>query len=151
MDTLIRKPKTWRAMLGNLRIVPFETVIAFYSAYSGVAGILEFGVANSIFSDSLGSGLVLIFNLIYIIAGMAMISGVALGRKDIESAGLILVITSILVRIIAIAVSMGISPAIINFHVLSVAMIVAAVTRLNFIFKFKLTLESLKHDTTEIV
>lgn len=111
-------------------IVPFETMFAIYSAYSGITGIFRFGIVSNTFQDVVGSTIADIFNILYFIAGLAMFFGIGLQKKHFESFGIIIVATSALIRTIALAFFAGLSPAIINSYFFSVIFTLACYIRL---------------------
>jgi hypothetical protein len=111
-------------------IVPFETMFAFYSLYAGLAGVLHFGITNDVFKEVIGTSLALIFNIGYIVAGLSVYFGIGTRKANIEAFGLITLITSVLIRAIAMGYIIGMNPFIINSYVFSATFISACIVRL---------------------
>ena len=92
-------------MIGFLKrqaVVPFEAAFGFYSVYAGVTSALGFGAANSFIKHELGSPLSLAFSVAYILAGSCLYFGIGLNKRNIEALGLVLIMTSLAVRAIAL-------------------------------------------------
>lgn len=91
----------WR----RLSVVALETMIAMFVVYSAAAGLLHIpGIQADVLADVLGGYLVTAFQVVYLVAGLAMLYGIAGGRRRarFEEFGIILVITSIIVRQVAL-------------------------------------------------
>lgn len=119
----------------NQKLVPFETMFGFYCAYSGLAGLLNFGIVSNAFNSATGYKTSTIFNIVYLLAGIGMYIGVGLKRINIEAFGLITVITSIIIRTITASWVFGINPVIINSYIFNTAIIFACIIRLITIYK----------------
>ena len=115
--------------------VPFETTLAFFFMYAAVASMVGFGVVASPLSRTLGLVIAMIFNIAYLIAGLGMFVGIGTRRGDLEAFGLILIITSLAVRMVATGWLVGINPQIINGYVSSGVFIFACVMRMRLILK----------------
>jgi hypothetical protein len=116
-------------------VVPFETMFAFYCMYSGIAGLLNFGVTNDIFKTVLGSIIANIFNVGYILAGAGMYFGIGVKRGDIEGFGLIAIATSVLIRMVAVGWVGGFSPTVVNLYAFSIAFLAACAVRFSYIVR----------------
>jgi hypothetical protein len=111
-------------------VVPFETCFAFYSIYAGVAGILDFGVTNVAFRNFLGLKFSLLFNLAYALAGTALFVGIGTNRRNLETFGIILILTSLAVRILISTHYLGFNSAVLGSYVFAAAFSFSCVVRL---------------------
>lgn len=118
------------------RAAPFETMIGFACIYGGIASLLDFGIINSIFRYVLGFKITILFNSLYIIAGIGMFFGIGLNKHNMEAFGLITVATSITIRTIATGYIVGFNPLIINTYVLNAAIVLACTVRLITVIKY---------------
>lgn len=119
-----------KIFLRMVNAAPFETMFATYSFYAGTAGLFNFGLTPSIFEQVVGPIVALIFNVAYAIAGLSMFFGLWLARKEIESFGLIVVMTSALIRQIAVGYVAGFSSVIFSGYVFAAIFIAACSIRL---------------------
>ena len=127
-------------------IFPFEVAIALWCAYSGVTGLLGIGLAADALYLALGS-VATVFNAGYVLAGISMYFGVALTRRNIEAFGLILVISSLLTRTIALMWVAGMSSMLLNQYVLNGLIFLASLARLISLWRHYYVIEiSAKHD-----
>lgn len=110
-------------------IFPFEVAMALWCAYSGITGALHVGPAADAFHRALGPWATL-FNIWFVIAGLSMYLGVALTRRNIEAFGLILVISSLVIRITALIWAVGTDSSLVNQYVLNGLITLAALARL---------------------
>lgn len=109
---------------------PFEAMLGFICIYSGLAGIFNFGIVNNAFNELLNHDLLLVLNSIYLISGLAMFFGLGFNKANIEALGIILLATTLIVRIIISIWLLGISPIVINGYVFNFAFIFACIVRL---------------------
>lgn len=86
-------------MLRRLTIVPFEVVIAALLIAAGITGMLHFGVVDPI-DMLLPNWEAFILNLISVLAGIFIISGISVNNRYIEQAGLLFLIGAITSRFI---------------------------------------------------
>lgn len=120
-------------------IVPFETMFATFSIYSGVASIVHFGIISNPIADLLiaflGPVLSFIFNVGYILSGVGLLFGVGLGRRDFEAFGLIFLTTSIFVRTMIAGLLVGPTAPIANAFFSMIVFTAACMIRLHSILK----------------
>lgn len=124
-----------RAFFKRQSIVPFEVTFAVFSIYSGLAGLLNFGVVNAAFQQALGYRLSFVFNLAYFIAGLALYIGTGANLTHIEAFGLIFLITSLVVRSIVVFNELGLSAPVLGTHIFATVFVVACVVRFHSIRK----------------
>ena len=110
-------------------LFPFEVVVALWCAYSGAIGVLGIGPAADVFYRALGS-ISVPFNVGYAVAGISMYLGVSFTRRNVEAFGLILVISSLAIRTIALMWAVGSDSTLINQYVLNGLFFLAATARL---------------------
>lgn len=123
-------------------ILPFETCFAFFCVYSGIAGIVSFGPVNDAFRQVLGHKKSIIFNVGFLVAGLALYFGLGLAKRNIEAFGLITIIMSLLVRVIAVFSIAGISSSLFNNYVYAFAFIFACIIRARSLFTRKTLVET---------
>lgn len=119
-----------KEFLKQQSIVPFETTLAFFFIYAAIASLAGFGVTATPLSKVLGYWITMVFNVVYLFAGLGMYFGIGLRWGNIEAFGLILLITSIVVRLIAATWILGINPMVINGYILNAAFIFSCLIRL---------------------
>jgi hypothetical protein len=124
-----------KKFLVNQSINPFEAMFGFYCIYSGITGLLDFGVANDIFRIAIGPTLALMFSIFYILAGLGVFVGIGIKKGNLEASGLIALITSVVIRLISIAWVAGFIPIVVNTYAFSIVFIVACIVRLGYIFR----------------
>jgi hypothetical protein len=122
-------------------LAPFETMLGFFFVYAAIASIAHFGVIVSPLTKLLGPTVATIFNLVYLLAGLAMYLGIGFRRGNIEAAGLILLMASLAIRTIATGWLLGTSPMVINGYVLNAAFFFSCAIRLRTIHKAQQLLE----------
>src|SRR5687768_3914871 len=106
-------------------IVPFDTTFAFFCIYSGMISVFRIGIVPNIFRDTLGERISSMFDIGYALAGLLMFIGIGLGRRDVQAAGLITVITSITIRCVLIGWLIGFNSLVFNTYVFNIAFIIA--------------------------
>jgi hypothetical protein len=136
------KNKVWLFFFTQA-IVPFDTVIAFYCAYGGVSALFKLGTASDRFETVLGQSLALVFNVWYALAGLLMFFAIGLRRRDLQKFALISIITSLLIRIVAISWLSGWDSQIFNLYIINSAFIVACLTRIYMLSKYDFVLKLL--------
>jgi hypothetical protein len=85
-------------ILKRLSVLPFETLMAGLAIISGIVGFFALGTTTDALNALLPEWLVHAFYVLYFIAGMGMLVGLALGRASIEGAGLVLLGVGVVVR-----------------------------------------------------
>lgn len=91
-------------------VAPFEVAIAALSVWSGVMSFFNYTSVTRIVSSSLPDVFTIAFNLVYLVAGMFILTGVGWAYRNLESSGMILLATVLGVRVIALVVSVGYAP-----------------------------------------
>ncbi len=108
---------------------PFKLALCLFAVYSGISGLFDFGTSNEIFSAAIKFSSV--FNILFILAGVTAMIGVLKTKLNIEAAGLVLIITSLLLRVMATVAISGWDPGAHNLLALSVLFISASLSRIN--------------------
>lgn len=116
----------------RILLVPFEMGLCLFSIYSGISGLLNFGSSNLLFVEAIHGANV--FNMIFILAGASTILGVAFLRANIEALGLCCIISSLLIRLMAILASAGWNQTSHNLIAVSAIFVLACVIRLGMIY-----------------
>lgn len=83
-------------------VIPFQCMFAIWSIYSGITGLLHFGVVSTSLTAIFSPLATTIFNAVYILAGLAMLLGPGLAKRNLEAMGLMLVSTVIGIRALAV-------------------------------------------------
>lgn len=89
-------------------------MFATLSIYSGLTRIINFGVTSNVVIQTVGPTIAMLFAVAYLIAGVSMLFGIGLAKRNLEAFGLIVVASSVLIGIIATIYIVGVNPAIIN-------------------------------------
>jgi hypothetical protein len=126
-------------------------VFSFYCIYGGVAGIFRLGVANDQFITVLGQTLSHVFNIAYFLSGISLYFGTGLRKKEIEVFGLCTIITSLLVRVLAISWLSGLDDRIVGLYIVNMAFIVACLVRLYTLFNYEFAVSIIDKTKNEIV
>lgn len=135
VESIIEYPAPRRVFFRRLTVLPFEGAIALASVWGGVASLFGLTTAGQAFGTALPPNMTIAFNLLYILSGLAILFGLGWGYRNLEACGLILLLTSLTVRSIALAVTFGITPSIATALVQAVIFIAATAFRLRSIFK----------------
>lgn len=120
----------------------FETMFGFFCVWASLTAFLNFGITANAFTQVIGPVAATLFNIVYLLAGIAIYFGIGFGKGNIEGAGLILLAASLLVRVLASAWLLGWNPITINGHVLNAAIVVGCGVRLYLLFKVQQVLEA---------
>lgn len=124
-----------RIFFHRLTVLPFEAAIALASVWGGLASLFGLTTTGQAFGTALPPNMATAFNLLYIISGLAILHGLGWGYRNLEACGLILLLTSLTVRSIALAVTFGPVPSIATMLVQAVIFAVATIMRLRTVFK----------------
>lgn len=134
-ESVIEYPAQKQVFFRRITVLPFESAIALASVWGGVASLFGLTTAGQAFGTALPPNMATAFNLLYIISGLSILFGLGWGYRNLEACGLVLLLTSLTVRSIALAVTFGAAPSIATMLVQSVMFIAATVFRLQSIFK----------------
>lgn len=134
---------TAHTMWMNLNVHSFQAVIAIFVALTGIFGLFDIGLNNRQFAEAMGSTISNVFNVGYVLAGLGILVGLALNRRDVELFGLVCVITSLFVRSSALLWYTGINPITITGYSLNLLLVGAAVTRAYLIYKYKFVVQKI--------
>lgn len=124
-----------RIFFHRLTVLPFEAAIALASVWGGLASLFGLTISGQAFGTALPPNMATAFNLLYIISGLAILFGLGWGYRNLEACGLILLLTSLTVRSIALAVTFGLAPSIATMLVQAAIFAVATIIRLRTVFK----------------
>jgi hypothetical protein len=94
----------------RLKVVPFDTALALVAVWSGISAIFSASVQARLFNDTMPEAIAMAFNLVYIIGGLAVVSGTGWAYRNVQLSGWILIFTSLLVRIFALWSYGGFNP-----------------------------------------
>ena|ERR1051326_6825380 len=133
MKTIKNTTRRFRPVLDffqRQRLFPFESVFGFFCIYSGLAGLLQFGVSSEAVTNVLGPVLATVFNILFLLAGAGIYFGTGWNKPHLEASGLNIVVAALLIRSITLGWLVGINATVINAYVLNIAFIVACVVRL---------------------
>ena len=142
MRTIREIPLGTREFILRVIVVPFEIAIALTAVWAGAAGLFNLSITASAFNSTLPQWLVTLFNILYVIAGLGILTGVGWSYRNAEASGLILLITSLFIRVVALYFTRGFDSVTTNVIIQAVLFGGAAVIRLGVILA--------KHETVLI-
>lgn len=134
-ESVIDYPAQGKVFLRRLAVLPFEAAIAIASIWGGMSSLFGLTTGGQAFGASLPPGMVTLFNLLYILSGLAIMLGLGWGYRNLEACGLILLITSLLVRSLTVTVTFGATPLVIATVAQAVIFGTATILRLIAVFK----------------
>jgi len=118
-------------MFRRIFLVPFEVGLCLFAIYSGISGFLDFGASNLLFVAAVHGAQ--IFNAIFILSGLATIYGVAVMMANVEAFGICGIMSSLIIRTMAIIATAGWTQTSHNLIAISVIFILACTVRLGMI------------------
>lgn len=122
------------SFLRRLAVLPFEVLIAGLVIVSGSLALLHIGgLGQDALSVQLPDWLNVASNLTYLLAGLAMFSGIGLARGDIEAAGLVGISAGVIIRAVALVWFVGWSGLIIVTVSFNMMVVIACGVRLSHI------------------
>ncbi len=116
------------SVITRLSWTPFEIGLALFSIYSGVSGLFNFGASNILFQAAIKGAS--IYNIIFILAGASVIYGLAMVKANVEAFGLCCIISSLIVRMLAIIATTGWNEVSHNLLAISLIFVLCSVARL---------------------
>lgn len=141
LKALGRFPGGWKLFVHRCTIVPFEVALGAVAVWTGFTSFFEWTVTARAFGSSLPGYMTDAFNLVYLVAGAFIMVGVGWGYRNVESSGVILLATTLLVRVMALMFSVGVTPETTS----------AIVQGLTFGFACAIRLRDLLKNTTYVV
>ena len=126
--TIIKMDKEAHLISEGIKDRPFKMALCFFAIYTGVSGLMNYGTSSEIFDAAVKYSE--IFNLAFIIAGMLTAIGIIMQKINVEAAGLCLISTSLVLRVIATIAIAGWTPSAHNLLALSVLFTAASVVRI---------------------
>jgi hypothetical protein len=114
----------------RLEIVPFETALAVAAVWSGGSALLGWTVQGQALEAILPHWLAGIFSITYLLAGAGLLTGIGLAYRNIETAALVLLLSSLAIRVVAGYTVGGFSPAFVQGTVQAVVFIPACAFRI---------------------
>ena len=100
---------------------PFATALAILLLSSGLITIFGLGLTHDALEDLVSDTFVNVLSMAYSLAGLMLLLGMALRRADVEAAGCVLGLTGVIIRLIAIVVVYGFTPAVLSTVLLYIA------------------------------
>lgn len=134
MRTIREIPEGTKDFILRMVVVPFEIALALTAMWSGTAGLFNLSITATAFNATLPHWLVTLFNLMYIVAGLGVLSGVGWSYRNAEASGLILMFTSLIVRAGALYVTQGLNSISTNVIIQAVFFGGACVVRVAVLF-----------------
>lgn len=83
--------------MSKIRAAPFEAAVAAVIVVQAVIAFGSWGIVDPV-SQLLPGWLTVAFNVLYLIAGVAILAGLILSRGDVEGAGLVLLSSIVMAR-----------------------------------------------------
>ncbi len=128
MRTIVIPDHKEDVLADTLRDRPFKMAMALFAMYSGISGLIGFGASNEIFDAAVKYSYV--FNILFFMAGLGVLVGVITKKMNVEAAGLLLVSTSLMMRLMATLALAGWDQSAHNLLILSVLFSGASIVRL---------------------
>lgn len=94
----------------RLAILPFEAAFGFWSIWVGVGAFFDETIASRLFNDALPVFTASVSNLAYVVSGLAILAGIGWTYRNIEAAGLIVLLTVLIIRSAVTLIGSGYSP-----------------------------------------
>jgi hypothetical protein len=112
-------------------ILPFESLIGMLAVLTGGLGLFHIGgVGTDVLSVLLPVWLRVTVQVIYLTAGLAMLTGLGVDRPDLEGFGLVTLAASTIIRTIALIKVVGLTPPVITAAAFNILLIWACVARM---------------------
>lgn len=124
-----------KAFWRRLKVVPFEALIALFAAYSGAVSLLGIGPTATALTLQLPPWLVNVLNIVFLLAGLAMVFGIGVPRRSLEAFGLVLVLMSVVVRTLALQWLVGATADTLNGLVLNSLTVIFLWVRLSAVIR----------------
>lgn len=99
-----------RLFMRNIAVLPFQAALGATSIWQGIGAFSDQTIAARLFNDALPNDLSAVFNVIYVVAGFALVCGLGWAYRNLESFGLVLLIGVLFVRAIVVSAHYGYSP-----------------------------------------
>ena len=129
-------PDNQHALYDQVKDRPFKLAMCLFAIYSGVAGLFDFGASNEIFVEAVRyAG---IFNVAFIVSGVVTAIGVLSSKMNVEAAGLCLVSSCLVTRVMVVLSTSGWNPAAHNLLAISVLFTASSIIRIVCIQKLHL-------------
>ena len=119
----------------------FEVTFAVFCFYTGVAGLLGVGLSAGPLTSILGGWLATVLDVAFALSGVMMFFGVGFGRRDVEAGGLVLVITSLLIRNVTLLMVFGMTWVFLSSYFHGTAFAIACFFRLRKLAKVRMLFE----------
>lgn len=103
-------PPGMRHFRKRLVIVPFDTALALTAVWSGLGAFFDASIQARLFNDALPDFAAILFNIVYIVSGLAVLAGIGWAYRNLEISGWILLLTSLIVRTISLWSYGGFNP-----------------------------------------
>jgi hypothetical protein len=100
---------------------PFATALGVLLWSSGLITIFGLGLTHDALEAVVSPVFTNVLAGAYALAGLLLLAGMAFSRPDIEAAGCVLGFTGVLVRLIAVIVGLGFTPAVLSTVLLYIA------------------------------
>jgi hypothetical protein len=143
LHTIREVPHGCRLFCSKTATAPFETATGLLAVWTGVTSFLGYGIGNLAFDASLQSdALVQIFNLIYILSGAAILAGLGWSYRNVEASGIILLLTSLVIRIVAVSSRIGFNAITTTVIIQGVFFGIACFVRLMFLLRNRVTIRA---------
>lgn len=122
---------------------PFEAMLGFFFTYAAIAALVNFGqpAVTPSLTKVLGPTVAMLFNALFLLSGLGMFFGIGFRMGNIEFAGLALLSTSIVVRVVASIAIFGITAANVNGFILNAAFVCSCAIRARTIWTNRITLK----------
>jgi hypothetical protein len=134
-----------REFLRRLGVVPFETAIGWVILVSGLVHLLHVQEPSDPLTLLLPEWLTIALSLAYALTGLCIILGIGFGRRDIEGAGLTLLIAASSIRLAAVFNAAGFVVEVYTAIVYYTVLLLAASARLGSLIRREVVIRVRDH------
>lgn len=108
--TFSQIPEGFKLFRTRAAVVPFEVAIGFLSMWTGTISFFDITVAARALKTGMPIGVLNAFNLLYLLAGAFIVAGVGWGYRNVEASGMVLLLTTLMVRVATFIFVIGFAP-----------------------------------------
>ena len=91
-------------------VVPFEASLGVLAIWTGSTAFLNWTLTNRVLVSALPDNMLRLLNLLYLISGIMIVTGVGWAYRNVETSGLIFLATSFIVRFVVLISIAGVNP-----------------------------------------
>lgn len=132
-------------MFQRWSVVPFEVAFGALSVFAGTVKAAGLAPTAIEFTPFFPHPLIVALNIGLAAAGLAILGGLSTARRDVEGAGIVLLITTIVTRAAGIVLFVGLVPLAVSTIVFYAVLVATFLSRLRALFAGSLTVKIDNH------